>query len=81
MSVRGIFINQQTRVQVLKRKLESILAKEHPIHEYVNGLDNDVIKMLHGKLQLAKPNSRSVQRLKKPIIDYFFERYPEGPMT
>ena len=70
LRVRGVIVNQQNRVQVLKKKLEALLAKEHPIHEYVNCLDNEVIKRLHSKLQLVKPNSRSVQRLKNPIIDY-----------
>ena len=59
---RGLLVNQRDGTQRLRKQLQGILIREHPIQKLLGEskeckgtkLDNDTIKGLHSQLHLAK---------------------------
>ena len=86
---RGLLVNQREKTQRLKKKLEDMLAKNHPIQMFLgesdefkeSRLDNSTVKDLHALLHLAYVSSRSVKRMRKILLDYYFENWAECPLT
>ena len=73
----GLVPNQNK--EKLRIKLAKTLKKDHPIHKMVKTFSIDKLNDLFASLSL--PYEKSKDRKMKKISDYFFQEYPDAPLT
>ena len=67
--------------ETLKRTLIKSICVSHPIHKFLENLPKDQIKLIHSKFYDPKIRKANAGRLPKEIAKYFFQKYPEYPLT
>ena len=66
--------NSESNVSQLRIRLRKHLEKNHPIHDFLSGLENADIKKIYNKIA-ANPNIKMISRMKKFIADEFLVPY------
>ena len=64
----------------LQVRLRKNIVKNHPIKNYLNGLDRKIVEDIYKKIA-SRPNIKFYERIKKFIFDQFFERCAKAPMS
>ena len=64
----------------LRIRLRKSIVKNHPIKNYLNGLDRKVVEEIYKKIA-SRPNIKHYERIKKFIYDHFFEKFAKAPIS
>ena len=74
-------VGNRKQTKDLAKNLYYHLTNKHPIHDKLESLSSKDLKWLRRKLHLVMVKGGEIKRYKKPIACYFFEKFPEAPLT
>ena len=74
-------VNSRKGLKDLKKSLYHHLTKNHPIHDALGSLSAKDVRRLRLNLHLDAVKGGYVERNKKVLARYFFEKFPDAPLT